>query len=178
MCAAGPARSTSTTWSASGTRGRPARRLSPAGQRTVLANDPLNLLAVGSAVNREKGDADAAVFLPPNTAYRCPYVARQVAVKARYTLWVTLAEKTAMTGVLATCPAQPLPAVGVPPAPAPATSAAPPPPALAPPTATGLDPRFRTCTAATAAGYGPYVRGVDPEYSWYQDRDGGGTVCQ
>ena len=37
------------------------------------------------------------------------YVARQVAVKAAYGLWVTPAEKDAIGRVLATCPAQPLP---------------------------------------------------------------------
>jgi endonuclease YncB( thermonuclease family) len=39
------------------------------------------------------------------------------------------------------------------------------------------DPRFGTCTEAKDAGYGPYVRGQDPEYAWYEDRDGDGTVC-
>lgn len=41
-----------------------------------------------------------------------------------------------------------------------------------------LDPRFRFCTHAIAAGYGPYVAGIDPEYSWYNDRDGDGIVCE
>ncbi|MEV6301635.1 excalibur calcium-binding domain-containing protein [Actinoplanes sp. NPDC051861] len=40
------------------------------------------------------------------------------------------------------------------------------------------DPRFRTCGAANDAGYGPYVQGKDPEYDWYQDRDGDGVVCE
>jgi micrococcal nuclease len=43
---------------------------------------------------------------------------------------------------------------------------------------TGTDPRFRTCGEANAAGYGPYHRGRDPEYAWYQDRDGDGVVCE
>ncbi|WP_436762317.1 thermonuclease family protein [Streptosporangium sp. V21-05] len=42
----------------------------------------------------------------------------------------------------------------------------------------GNDPRFPTCAAANAAGYGPYRRGTDPEYTWYQDRDGDGVVCE
>lgn len=41
-----------------------------------------------------------------------------------------------------------------------------------------LDPRFRYCTHAIAAGYGPYYYGIDPEYSWYNDRDGDGIVCE
>jgi micrococcal nuclease len=40
------------------------------------------------------------------------------------------------------------------------------------------DPRYSTCTAAKAAGYGPYRRGVDPEYAWYTDRDNDGIACE
>jgi len=45
-------------------------------------------------------------------------------------------------------------------------------------TPNGTDPRFRTCGEANDAGYGPYVKGRDPEYDWYQDRDGDGVVCE
>ncbi|WP_371784354.1 thermonuclease family protein [Streptosporangium subroseum] len=54
-------------------------------------------------------------------------------------------------------------------------------PALAPspdPPSGGNDPRFPTCGAANDAGYGPYRRGTDAEYGWYQDRDGDGIVCE
>ena len=78
-------------------------------RRTVFANDPLNLLAVQGAANLAKGDADAATWLPPSTAYRCAYVARQVAVKLRYGLSVTPAERDALLRILARCPRQPLP---------------------------------------------------------------------
>lgn len=40
------------------------------------------------------------------------------------------------------------------------------------------DPKFRTCGEANANNYGPYIRGIDPEYDWYQDRDGDGIVCE
>ena len=73
------------------------------GKRSQIANDPLNLLAVDSKLNRQKGDGDAATWLPPSKAFRCEYVARQVAVKAKYGLWVTAAEKTAISRVLAEC---------------------------------------------------------------------------
>ena len=78
-------------------------------RRRALANDPLELLAVKGAVNQQKGDGDAATWLPPRKAYRCAYVARQVAVKAKYRLWVTPAERDALARVLSTCPRQPLP---------------------------------------------------------------------
>ncbi len=47
---------------------------------------------------------DAASWLPPNRAYRCAYVARQIAVKQAYHLWVTGAERDAMARVLTSCP--------------------------------------------------------------------------
>jgi len=72
-------------------------------QRTNFANDPLNLLAVDFKLNRQKGDADAATWLPPYKSYRCTYVARQVAVKAKYKLWVTTPEKTAISNLLTAC---------------------------------------------------------------------------
>ncbi|MFC5996890.1 HNH endonuclease family protein [Pseudonocardia hispaniensis] len=78
-------------------------------QRRDLANDPLNLLAVSGRLNQQKSDSDAASWLPPNNRYRCAYVARQVAVKAKYQLWVTEAERDAIAGVLEHCPGEPLP---------------------------------------------------------------------
>ncbi|MFH9423761.1 HNH endonuclease family protein [Streptomyces sp. NPDC017529] len=86
----------------------------PGRKRVALANDPLNLVAADASANRQKGDGDAATWLPPNKAYRCDYVAHQVAVKKKYGLWVTQAEKDAMTGVLSGCPALKLPAGGGP----------------------------------------------------------------
>jgi hypothetical protein len=80
------------------------------GRRAEFANDPLNLLAVDGRTNQQKSDADAATWLPPNKTYRCQYVARQIAVKAKFTLWVTEAERGAMIDVLASCPNQQLPA--------------------------------------------------------------------
>lgn len=79
--------------------------------RFRFANDPLNLLAVDGPTNQKKGDADAATWLPPNKAYRCSYVARQIAVKQKYHLWVVDAEKDAMKRVLQDCPDQQLPVV-------------------------------------------------------------------
>jgi len=78
-------------------------------RRTRFANDPLDLLAVDGPLNEAKGDADAASWLPPNHSARCAYVARQIAVKRKWGLWVTPAERDAMAKVLASCPATALP---------------------------------------------------------------------
>ena len=77
--------------------------------RTQFANDPLNLLAVQGRLNSQKGDGDAATWLPPLKSYRCKYVARQIAVKSKYDFWVTAPEKRAMEGILAKCPNEQLP---------------------------------------------------------------------
>jgi hypothetical protein len=179
-----------------------AQQLSAA-ERTAFANDPLNLLAVDGPANAQKSDGDAATWLPGNRSFRCDFVARQIAVKAAYELWVTAAEKDAMTRVLTDCPDQVLPGAGTAsrayeitprsthsPAPAPAPKATQAPkktytPAPAPartqaaaPQPAGTDPRFSSCKKAKAAGYGPYVSGTDPEYGWYRDGDSDGTVCE
>jgi hypothetical protein len=78
-------------------------------QRTALANDPMNLFAVKGRLNSQKGDGDAATWLPPLKKFRCAYVAQQIAVKAKYSLWVTAPEKDAMTRILTACPKQTLP---------------------------------------------------------------------
>jgi hypothetical protein len=77
----------------------------PYTKRVAFANDPLNLLAVDGDLNQQKGDADAASWLPPNRGFWCPYATRQVQVKATYGLSVTAAEKAALTRALAACPA-------------------------------------------------------------------------
>lgn len=77
--------------------------------REQFANDPLNLLAVDGPTNQKKSDGDAATWLPPNKSYRCRYIARVVAVKVKYHIWVTGAEHDAMKRVLQTCPDQRLP---------------------------------------------------------------------
>jgi hypothetical protein len=78
-------------------------------QRTALANDPMNLFAVKGRLNLQKSDGDAATWLPPLKSFRCAYVAQQIAVKAKYSLWVTAPEKEAMTRILTACPKQMLP---------------------------------------------------------------------
>jgi hypothetical protein len=78
-------------------------------QRTALANDPLNLFAVKGRLNLQKSDGDAATWVPPLKSFRCAYVAQQIAVKAKYSLWVVAPEKAAMLAILAQCSTQQVP---------------------------------------------------------------------
>lgn len=148
-----------------------------AATRQAFANDPLNLIAVDGPTNEAKGDGDAATWLPPNTTYRCTYVARQVAVKATYGLWVTQAEHDAIAALLATCPGQPLPdanstaSSGTPDTAVAAGAAAP--AADSSPTTV----KYANCDAARAAGVTP-LRAGDPGYSTSLDRDNDGVACE
>lgn len=72
-------------------------------QRVKFYNDSLNLLAVDGAANQQKGDGDAATWLPKNKAFRCQYVSRQISVKKKYDLWVVPPEKAAMERILRSC---------------------------------------------------------------------------
>lgn len=72
-------------------------------RRMDFANDPRNLIAVAAQPNFDKAFRDAASWLPPNVAFRCEFVARQVEVKAAYQLWVSAKEKSAMEAVLDNC---------------------------------------------------------------------------
>ena len=158
-------------------------------KREAFGNDPLNLLAADGPLNQQKGDGDTATWLPPNKAFRCAYVARQVGVKYTYGLWVTQAEQDAMVGVLSTCPTEPLPAgSAVPPLPvveAPAVVVEPPrrtspgaPVAPAVPAAPApVTGPFANCTEAWAAGAAPVHIG-DPGYAPKLDRDSDGIGCE
>ncbi|MFD1814741.1 GmrSD restriction endonuclease domain-containing protein [Rhodococcus gannanensis] len=152
--------------------------------RTALANDPLNLQAVAGAVNQEKGDGDAATWLPPRKAYRCTYIQRQVEVKARYSLWVTDAERDAMTRILGDCDAAQSGGD--------ATTGGEQSRAVPVPTHTPTDttvPRdegetaelgavhFANCAAARAAGAAPLYAGR-PGYRAEMDGDGDGVACE
>lgn len=155
-------------------------------KRLQFANDPLNLLASDSGENRGKGDKDASEYLPPNTSFHCEYVARQIAVKAKYDAWVIPAEKSAMENVLSTCPDEPLPqdgtitnvSDGITGNPASAEEKPVHEEVLPNPVEGGIDPDYGSCSAAKSVGAGPYVKGVDPEYDFYRDGDNDGTVCE
>lgn len=145
--------------------------------RAHFANDPLNLLAVDGPLNSQKGDGDAATWLPPNKEYRCPYVARQIAVKAKYGAWVTQAERDAMADVLSSCPDQQLPvddggitggaaASGTQTGDRSATTSG----------GSAATEPYASCAAARSAGATPLHSG-DPGWNAKLDRDGDGTAC-
>ena len=146
----------------------------PYAKRIALANDPLNLLAVQASANRQKGDGDAATWLPSNTAFRCSYVARQVSVKHKFGLYVTAAERAAMERVLSRCPGQPLMTGGNP-----VVSTVTPavtPSAVTPSTGSSTV-YYASCSAARAAGAAPLHAG-QPGYRAGLDRDHDGIACE
>ena len=166
-------------------------------QRTAFANDPLNLQATDGPTNQKKSDGDAATWLPPNKGFRCEYVARQISVKATYSLWVTQAEHDAMARILADCAGQlaptnqqvsvpsPVPAAVEPapvvPAPAPVPAApapvAPPAPVVPAAPAPAAAVYFANCAAARAAGAAPIFAG-QAGYRAALDRDSDGVACE
>jgi hypothetical protein len=172
-------------------------------QRTAFANDQLNLQATNGPTNMQKGDGDAATWLPPNKGFRCEYVARQISVKATYSLWVTQAEHDAMARILGDCAGQlaptneQAPAATAPapaPEPAPVAAAAPvaPAPAPAPVAPAPVVPApavpapapaapaavyYANCTAAKAAGAAPIFAG-QAGYRSALDRDSDGVACE
>jgi hypothetical protein len=157
-------------------------------KRAALANDPMNLLAVDASANRQKGDGDAATWLPANKSFRCAYVARQIAVKAKYRLWVTPPEKAAMSRILGGCPDQAAVERSDAPVRAPvdvrepddgSSAGSSPEPDADPESGGGgtADTSFANCTEARDAGAAPVHRG-DPGYGTHLDRDGDGTACE
>lgn len=142
--------------------------------REAYANDlyKLSLVAVSAASNRSKSDRDPAEWLPPEKSYVCRYVSNWTAVKYRWRLTVDSRERKALTNTFSNCSRKTLKLSSIPRASVKQL------PVNPDPEPGGSDPRFDTCTAAKAAGYGPYVRGVDPEYEWYRDADNDGQVCE
>lgn len=165
-------------------------------KREAFANDLSyadSLVAVTAGSNRSKSDRDPAGYLPTDASNRCSYVSKWVAVKTRWNLTLDAQEKAAISSQLKNCGsdvsmpnageatasgimggnptnADTTPAEVI--APAPAAPVAP-----VAPVAGADDPKFTSCKAALAAGYGPYTK-ADPEYGWYRDGDGDGIVCE
>lgn len=170
-----------------------------ANTRERFANDlgfAGSLIAVSASSNRSKSDRDPTDWLPRQSV--CLYAKTWVGVKFRWRLSVDSREKQALNRILSRCPGKmTLPSRA-------ATSGSQSRPASQNANgsnnsnsssnsngsnssgaaansggqSTSRDPRFTTCGEAIAAGYGPYLKGKDPEYSWYIDRDKDGAVCE
>lgn len=146
-----------------------------AATRERFANDlayPLSLIAVSASSNRSKSDRDPAEWLPARN--RCAFAKAWIGVKVRWRLAVDTTEKAALARALRGCP----PLMAVPPLARTTTDPSAGRPAPARAASGALDPRFRTCADANAAGLGPYRAGQDPEYDWYIDRDRDGLACE
>jgi hypothetical protein len=68
--------------------------------RLEFANDPVNLLTTIASLNQQKSDSNAASWLPPYRPGRCSFIAIQVAVKAKWALYVTESEKEVFVSIL------------------------------------------------------------------------------
>ena len=88
--------SLSQAWDSGADQWRPERR-------EQFANDTDNLLAVDGPTNRAKSNHSADEWLPASAAARCDLVGRQVMVKAKWGLSVSVPERAAMQQVLASC---------------------------------------------------------------------------
>ncbi|HEX8869471.1 MAG TPA: HNH endonuclease family protein [Lentzea sp.] len=75
-------------------------------RRQAFANDLSGpqLIAVTDNVNQAKGDQDPAAWKPPLSSYYCTYAKMWVRTKKNWGLTLQSAEKTALTGMLNTCP--------------------------------------------------------------------------
>ncbi len=146
--------------------------------RERFANDQgyaLSLIAVSASSNRSKSDRDPSDWLPSENL--CLYAKSWVGVKFRWRLSVDSREKTKLRQLLSNCKGT----MTIPPS-AQTTTATNTVPSdsnnHSNPSNSATDPRFETCGQAIAAGYGPYIKGRDAEYSWYIDRDKDGSVCE
>jgi hypothetical protein len=74
-----------------------------AARRLAYANTPTVLLAVDGPANEAKGDSDASEWLPTRRAFDCRYIAKQIAIKTMFSLWLTPSEHDAMAARLAHC---------------------------------------------------------------------------
>lgn len=145
--------------------------------RAAYANDlgyAASLIAVTASTNRSKSDREPHAWMPPNGSFHCTYVARWVAVKARWRLKVNGPEKTFLAKKLTGCG---WPRVAAPGRPSVSTASG----GTTSGGTTGgtaADPRYGTCAEAIDHGFGNYVAGRDAEYSWYRDGDSDGVACE
>lgn len=149
-------------------------------QREAYANDlgyVGSLTAVSASSNRSKSASDPTEWLPRYN--QCKYAQQWVAVKYRWKLTIDRSEQQTLQKLLTgSCGNRAITVTQVNVTKSRTTPASTTTTTKPTSGSTGLDPRFSTCKEAKSRGYGPYTRGVDPEYSWYRDADKDGQVCE
>lgn len=149
-----------------------------AGTRKRYANDlgySGTLRAVSATSNRAKGDADPASWMPPRRIHRCKYIGTWIAVKYRWHLTSDRSERSVLSRYVRDCGRKS--DVPIPRRATVRISKRP----LRPARVRGEKKgghRFATCADAKAHGFGPYLKGRDRQYRWYEDRDNDGIVCE
>lgn len=71
-------------------------------QWKAYINDEDVLMATSTKANRSKGDKDAAGWLPSNEKFWCKYVIKQIQIKDKYGLSVSVDEKSIIENILST----------------------------------------------------------------------------
>ncbi len=71
--------------------------------KVQFANDPVNLNAMSSSLNRSKGARGPDEWQPPDEDSHCAYARQWEAVKGKYQLTIGINERMALDEMLATC---------------------------------------------------------------------------
>ena len=132
-----------------------------------------SLTAVSNSINGSKGADEPGQWMPPNSHFRCRYLALWIAVKWRWDLSIDESELAVLTTQLIRCSDKSL---MVPDLEKAAKS-----PTIKPSqlgdSASSIDIRLNNCQEVLEAGLGPYSK-EDPEFSWYTDGDADGIACE
>ena len=72
-------------------------------RKEQFANDPQNLIAVDKSLNRQKGAAGPAEWMPPNHAYRCEYLTRFDTIMKKYQLTYFPSEQRVINRMFKAC---------------------------------------------------------------------------
>ena len=147
-------------------------------QRRQYANDQFDLWAVSASANRSKGASPPNQWRPVQQGTWCEYAQRWTAIKIRWDLSATSAERDALGQMLDTCPPgtmfslsptpTTIPVIPVTTAPSASASSQP---------GAASTTYFANCAAARAAGVAPLHTG-QPGYRSGLDRDGDGIACE
>jgi Protein of unknown function (DUF1524) len=76
----------------------------PEEMRLRFANDPANLLAVAGQANQDKGDAEPALWMPPNAAFHCQYAMQFIVVLRGYALPIDAPSAGVLREAAGRCP--------------------------------------------------------------------------